>query len=1268
MRRGIKYLYRKILSRYWGWWIASGMLLMAFLLAGRYLPLPGTTFLTQTVNSRLANELAQARLQVDELRQLFEQAQQSGRTLGFQELNFNGKYPVQVFRNNQLLLWTSNKFWLNREDLNGKFDVQTTAHAGGTFIIYKQSVRQSNGERVHFAALIPLELRYKTNAPVLKPGLNPDIFPDDKISISRNPEEGIPIKSEDGRYLFSLVLPNDYHFSGGLSEENLILSLIIGGLLVAGWQVRIRIKTYIAAGSYSEGLILLTTFLIGTRLVLLIANEPAAFNRLILFSSSSFASSVISRSLGDLFINILFVFLISSYCYLYYARLLDRRVLQWLRMHSPWVGGILLAIFAHAFFFFHFSLLRNLYFNSQIRLGITSELGFDVLKVTSLMTFLLSTFIFFFISHIVLRLMRSLLDKDLRSLVIATAVSGVFSVLLLRLVQAEIEWYIMPLCTAYMLIVNIANLTQQVRTFNYLSYLYLCLSATVTATMGALAIYQFEQQMTNENKYKVALRLTEGNDKLGEFLLQQTLTKVGSDQTIINRMLTSYSSKDIIIQKIKKQHIDKHFDNYETNVLLFDSNGEPYNFNTTYDSLMCSLDKERYKTEYPNILYINKLNGEVPVYVCFTDLMRNGMRIGRIVIELRQKRATPFGAYPSFQRTAELLPEAIEQGMSYAIIRQGELSHSSNNFNYTPALLRHLDVTSVPTGTSLTKVAGNYRHLIFSPREDVQVVVSSPIYPAQNIIANFSFLFLVLLGGKLLILIIYGLRRGMWQLLRSQMSLTTRIQIYLNLAFFAPLIVVSVIITSLLNNQNRREIQDAYLEKAATISNNVSIATDMELFNKGAIGKDRLEETVGKIAQIANIYMNLYSRNGRLLASNESSSYQSGLMTDLINPQALAELNMNPQGRTILSEKIGSLQYSSVYVAVRSAASGDIAGIIGIPFFESQRNAEKRIISVLSSIMNVFTFIFLGMAVVSYLASRVLTEPLRMITRTIGRTSLSKPNEPLNYPSADEIGLLVDAYNRMLKQLEESKEALSRSEKESAWREMARQVAHEIKNPLTPMKLTMQHLQRTLAPENPRVGRSLETLLNQVDTLSDIATSFASFANMPIPKNEEFEIGELLRQTCLLHHNEGNATVELKLLPGKFFVNGDRQLMGQIITNLIINGIQAVPHGQQPLIRVALECKGNDRLLISVADNGVGIPENIAGKVFLPNFSTKFSGSGIGLALAKRGVEHAGGRIWFDTYPLAGTTFFIELPLLRMIADNELPTVGVPEALTKQTI
>jgi nitrogen fixation/metabolism regulation signal transduction histidine kinase len=277
-----------------------------------------------------------------------------------------------------------------------------------------------------------------------------------------------------------------------------------------------------------------------------------------------------------------------------------------------------------------------------------------------------------------------------------------------------------------------------------------------------------------------------------------------------------------------------------------------------------------------------------------------------------------------------------------------------------------------------------------------------------------------------------------------------------------------------------------------------------------------------------------------------------------------------------------------------------------------------------------------------------LTVPLSLITQKIKKTTLTGYNEPLEWESDDEIGLMVGEYNRMLKNLEASKTALARSEKESAWREMAQQVAHEIKNPLTPMKLTLQHLKRTLTEGNAKKEsiseKPLNSLLQQIDTLSDIATSFSSFAKMPVPKNQRFEAGSVLKKTIDLHGNNTNHSIISDLEAGAHFVMGDPQLMGRIFSNLIINGIQAVPEGKSPKIKVSLYTE-NNQLVIKFQDNGSGIPEALQDKIFIPNFSTKESGSGLGLPIAKRGIEHAGGKIWFKTGD-QGTTIFIELPLV----------------------
>ena len=199
------------------------------------------------------------------------------------------------------------------------------------------------------------------------------------------------------------------------------------------------------------------------------------------------------------------------------------------------------------------------------------------------------------------------------------------------------------------------------------------------------------------------------------------------------------------------------------------------------------------------------------------------------------------------------------------------------------------------------------------------------------------------------------------------------------------------------------------------------------------------------------------------------------------------------------------------------------------------------------------------------------------------------------------------------------------------------------------MKLTLQHLQRKLLNGGEVVKeqaeKSFNTLLDQVDTLNDIATSFSAFAKMPIPKEEVFDIGAVLKKNIELYSNDNEVEILTDIPPGDFFVKGDQQLMSRIFTNLILNGIQSVPAGRKPEISVSLQ-KNIHFIRVEIHDNGMGISETIRNKIFIPNFSTKYAGSGIGLALAKRGVEHAGGKIWFETEEEQGTSFFIELPLL----------------------
>ena len=352
--------------------------------------------------------------------------------------------------------------------------------------------------------------------------------------------------------------------------------------------------------------------------------------------------------------------------------------------------------------------------------------------------------------------------------------------------------------------------------------------------------------------------------------------------------------------------------------------------------------------------------------------------------------------------------------------------------------------------------------------------------------------------------------------------------------------------------------------------------------------------------------------------------------------------------KQLFEEYLGELSYQATYFGIRSGNDSQLLGLLSMPFFESQDRLKAQQTDIVSNILNAFTFIFILFVILSYYASSILTYPFKFLTERIKTITLSRYNEPLEWAANDEIGLMVKEYNRMLVNLEKSKKALALSEKESAWREMAQQVAHEIKNPLTPMKLKLQHLKRVLSDGRETLGQDynkpIDSLLNQVEALSDIATSFSSFAKMPIPLSERLDMADVLKKATRLFSAD-EVTIKSNIPRNPVWIEGDKNLLGRIFNNLILNAMQSVPEGKEPIIEVELELTMT-RARVTVTDNGEGIPDDIKEKIFIPKFSTKERGSGIGLAIAKRGVEHAGGSIWFESHAGEGSTFFIEFPLM----------------------
>jgi signal transduction histidine kinase len=310
---------------------------------------------------------------------------------------------------------------------------------------------------------------------------------------------------------------------------------------------------------------------------------------------------------------------------------------------------------------------------------------------------------------------------------------------------------------------------------------------------------------------------------------------------------------------------------------------------------------------------------------------------------------------------------------------------------------------------------------------------------------------------------------------------------------------------------------------------------------------------------------------------------------------------------------------------------------------------DESTINFLRSLVTVYALLLCAAIVLAIIITNSITRPIASIGDMLSNFTLEE-NQRIQYDSQDEIGQLIGIYNRMIEKVEAQARQLKKSEREEAWREMAQQVAHEIKNPLTPMKLNVQYLMRAKDQQNPEereqlLSRISKTLIEQIDSLSRIATEFSNFAKMPKAQLSTFSLNQLIESVHNLFKDQQSEqlSIELSLPEEDIQVNADKEQMLRVLNNLVKNGIQAIPEGRAGKIAISLTTD-NRKATISVRDNGAGIPKELHQKVFAPNFTTKSSGTGLGLAISKNIVDSVNGEIRFETEEGKGTIFQVELP------------------------
>ncbi|WPR74275.1 HAMP domain-containing sensor histidine kinase [Algoriphagus sp. NG3] len=1166
-------------------------------------------------------------------------------SLSFSQLSSQShKHPFFILSSKkELLYWSDFTLTLDFSQVDLSKEYQLLEDPYGTLLLKIRSVKRQGADYVllHVLRLVVpgnIENNY------LITGANPDFFGNDRFVLFANPEEApMIVKNPAGIPLFGVNFQFGYNPSGRVVNPAVLIfftSIFLLYFLLSSDFVLTKWKS----GRRWQAIGLTIVVLGAFRLMMVLLDFPANYFRTPLFDSVNYASSWFNPSLGDLLLNTFCAVLILGMVIFQLASRVMHEKIKVLNTKKEFQIFFLISfLISSVGLYLVWSLPRDLMINSQWALDISSVPSFDWFKGLSFFMLFLwgAMYVLLTLTLFSLLLQINPAKKDYYQWLLLLGLP-IAAILFFFSVWTGVVWIIHLFFLATIIRLELFKNAFKLGLDTFLTFFFACL---VTAVVCGVSTFQTEKSELLQSKTRFANQNLIESDVMTEFFLGEIFTRIKNDLFIQNRIADPLFSKDPIVTKIRRIYLDNYFDQFDVQVRIFASSGQQIlgsSSSANLKSIQQEYIKSDYATSIKDLYFIRgKESNTGNRFIAFVPVYRDNSLLGTIFLELRQLRIQPTSVYPKLLLDKKYNDKLDPVLYDYAIFKGDGFIRNSGTYNY---LSKGFEKVLSRPGLLVDGVhQGGYHHFGIKNGEEL-IVISSRNISLAHFFGNISLFFVLFVVMTFLTILVNTLITGVK---KFEFNYSTKLQLYLNFAFFFPIIIISVITIGLLANGYRDNLDRQYIQRAALIRGNLGSFLNNQ--NLQQVDGDLLNEEVSSLANTTASDIHVYSVGGRLESTNRPNIFDKKILAPLINPKAIAEIQEMGQSHYLADEQIGRLRYKAVYLAIPSTLNQGNLGILAVPFFESEAELNVLIADVLGNIFNTFVVIFILFLFISYIVSTNLTFPFKLLTQKLKATNLEN-NEPMYWGSKDEIGLLVNEYNNMLFKLENSKKVLASTEKESAWREMAKQVAHEIKNPLTPMKLTLQHLIRLQdagrLDDADKLKRSLETLIHQVDALSGIASSFSTFAKMPLPSNELMNFKSVLNKVLELF--SGDPQVELIFQDDSFTQNipimGDDKLFGRVISNLIINGVQAVETGVKPVIKIWLWMT-DQAVFLEIADNGKGISEELKEKIFIPNFSTKSTGSGLGLAIAKSGVETAGGKIWFETEIGKGTTFYLTFPL-----------------------
>ncbi len=770
-----------------------------------------------------------------------------------------------------------------------------------------------------------------------------------------------------------------------------------------------------------------------------------------------------------------------------------------------------------------------------------------------------------------------------------------------------------------------------------LSYLIIFVSA---ASLYSLAVFYTTTADKQRDEQKLmAVTLVAERDPAAEVFLVEMQELISVDPEIPRLLI----EEEGLIDHIRQTYFSGYFRQYDVRFFVC----------TGADSLFIEMDKrmapcidffedmigtqgERIKGT--NFYFMDNMNGRISYTGWLHYPLSSEARGVSIFMELNSELLFEGIGFPELLMDKSLAKPENYKKFDYAKYYGGELTDKHGEYNY------NFYVYSYPASANEFeyRIWDGMEHLIYHTRQDNYVIVSRELFTFTDYLISFPYLFVFYLLS--ILLFIFAGSRSLRK--RSvKFDLKFRIQAAIISIVFVSLLMVAIVTVWYNVREYKEKHQNDLNEKMISIAGEIDIRLE-EVEEMSVELVDWLNREIPRLSNVFRTDINIYNTDGGIIASSRPEIFNRGLVSGAMNSKAYYEIFKNFQINFSQPEQIGQMSYLSAYRPVINN-SGEYLGVINLPYFISQDRYSQELSTIIVAFINLYVLLLLVSIIVAVFISNQITKPLVLIQENLRKMELGKRNEPIYYGRNDEIGSLVKEYNKKVDELAASAELLARSERESAWREMAKQIAHEIKNPLTPMKLNIQHLQRTKGKSkeyDKYIERVTSTLIEQIDNLSNIATEFSNFAKIPTARTQVFKLAEQIQKVIDLFDNY-QVNVEFHINGLEYLeVNVDREQFSRAIINLLKNAIQSIPPEREGSIIIILN-RYEHQAVISISDNGEGIPEDLQDRLFRPSFTTKSSGMGLGLAIVKNIVDNFKGRVWFETNESEGSTFFIGIPI-----------------------